>query len=100
MIDLVDAAIGAAGLGIVGAAAGLRSILKSRRDERAQVIAMGAGLGIEHVPGEDFDDFRREVVIARDRRAKLADMRWQEEEQVRLHANGITRVRDAKGRFV
>jgi hypothetical protein len=100
MIDMVDAAIGAAGLGIVGSAAALRSIFKARRDERAQVIAMGAGLGIEHVPGEDFARFRQEVVIARDRRAKLADMRWQEAEQVRLHANGITRVRDEKGRFV
>lgn len=71
MIELVDAAIGAAGAGAVAVVAGLiRSrASKARRDERAQVIAMGEGMGIEYVPGEDFDAYRGRVVIRRDKRA-------------------------------
>lgn len=85
MIDLVDAAMGAAGLGIVGAAAALRSALRSRREERSQVIAMGEGMGIEYVPGETFEYYRDRVIRRRD---QLADKEAQRRE------------RDAKGRFV
>jgi hypothetical protein len=85
MIELVDAAIGAATAGVVAAVAGFirsRSV-KARSDERAQVIAMGEGMGIEYVPGEDFDAYRGRVVIRRDKRS------------MRLEA---ARVRDEEGK--
>lgn len=85
MIEFVDAAIGAACVGVVAAAAGLRRFLKARRDERAQVIAMGEGMGIEYVPGEDFDWYRNRVVDRRDELAKK---------------EAAKRERDAKGRFL
>jgi hypothetical protein len=71
MIELVDTAIGAAGAGVLAAVAGfIRSrAAKVRSDERAQVIAMGDGMGIEYVPGEDFDAYRGRVVIRRDKRS-------------------------------
>jgi hypothetical protein len=90
MIELVDAAVGAAGAGVVAAVAGfIRSrAAKARRDERAQVIAMGEGMGIEYVPGEDFGRYRRLVCAARD------DMALAETGK-RLRE----RKRDEKGRF-
>lgn len=84
MIELAHAAIGAAGVGVVAAAAGVRRFLKTRRDERAQVVAMGEGMGIEYVPGEDFDYYRDRVIRRRD---DLADKEARKRE------------RDEKGRF-
>jgi hypothetical protein len=69
MIEREDAAIGAAGAGVVAAVAGLRWGLRRRSDERAQLIAMGDGMGIEYVPGESLPEYRRRVVIRRDGRA-------------------------------
>lgn len=97
MIEFVDAALGAAGVGVVAAAAGIRRYLKARRDERAQVIAMGEGMGIEYVPGEDFDEFRKDVCRARNSRANAAHRKWLEETEREQKAE---RARDAKGRFV
>ncbi|WP_438029119.1 hypothetical protein [Sorangium sp. So ce233] len=85
VIELVDAAIGAAGVGVVAAAAGVRRFLKTRRDERAQVIAMGEGMDIEYVPGEELEYYRDRVIRRRD---ALADKEARKRE------------RDEKGRFV
>jgi hypothetical protein len=41
-------------------------------DERAQLIAMGEGYGIEHVPGEELHGYRVRVINERDRRAEKA----------------------------
>lgn len=84
MIELVDAAIGAAGAGVVAVVAGvIRSrATKARSDERAQLIAMGEGMDIGYVPGEDIEDYRRRVVIRRDKRAtrtEAARVRAEEE---------------------
>jgi hypothetical protein len=102
MIEFVDAAIGAAGAGVVAAVAGfIRSrSAKARSDERAQVIAMGDGFGIEYVPGEDFDEFRRDVVRARDRRAAVASKRLHEAEERERDEAARVRRRDEKGRFL
>lgn len=43
-----------------------------RRDEDAQTIAMGEGMGIEYIPGEDIDLYRTKVVVERDRRVRRA----------------------------
>ncbi len=93
MIELVDAAIGAAGASLVAAVAGF---IQSRRfkalsDERAQLIALGASYGVEYVPGEDIDGFRRRVSRERDERTDEARREWLAEQP---------RRRDAKGRFV
>lgn len=87
MIELVDAAIGAAGAGVVAVVAWLlRSRAdKARSDERAQVIAMGEGMGIEYVPGEDFYAYRNRLVIRRDKRAmRLEAARVSAEEERRV----------------
>jgi hypothetical protein len=90
VIELVDIALGAAGIGVVSAVAVARKIrsLKDRRDERAQLIAMGEGMGIEYVPGEDIEGrwgYRARVIERRDEIAKR---------------NAAKRERDEKGRFV
>lgn len=94
MIEVIAVALGAAGL--VGAPAAVAVVrrLRSARDERAQVIAMGEGMGIEYVPGEDFDGYRADVVRERDRRARVASEKWHAEERE------AGRRRDAKGRFL
>lgn len=88
MIELVDAAIGAAGVGAVGAVVAVRRFMASRRaelarrqDERAQVIAIGYGMGIEYVPGEYWDNFVNTVRIERDKRAEVAHRAWKDEQE-------------------
>lgn len=63
---------GSAGLASWGLL-GLRDVRRraqERRDEKAQLIAMGDALGIEYVPGEDTFNYRLKVIIERDRRAE------------------------------
>lgn len=90
----IGIALAAASVGAVSLAFSLRRRAQADRDERAQVIAMGEGMGIEYVPGEDFDAFRAAVVVARDRRAWIADVRWQEAERVRFRQGKVVRVHE------
>ena len=65
------------GLASGGAAAIVGVILvglaaRRRRREEASLERDGALLGIERVPGEDIDSYRREVIIERDRRVRAA----------------------------
>jgi hypothetical protein len=100
MIELVDAAIGAAGAGVVAAVAGfIRSRAgKARRDERAELIALGASYGVEHVPGENTDSFRARVINERDERIKVERQRWIEAERDREDER--RRKAFEKGRFL
>lgn len=94
MIEIIGVAAGAAGVGFFSALVAMRGRAKAQRDERSQVIAMGEGMGIEYVPGEDFDEYRKDVVRERDRRARLRSQHWLDEERE------AGRRRDAKGRFI
>lgn len=97
MIEFVYAAIGAVGAGALSALVSRRGRRKAERDERAVVIAMGLEYGIEYVPGEDFNEFRKDVVRARDARARAAQDKWFDESR---REQNVARARDAKGRFV
>ncbi len=94
MIEVIGLAASSAAFGFFSAVTLLRRRAQAQRDERAQVIAMGEGMGIEYVPGEDFDEYRADVVRERDRRARERSERWLSEERE------AWRRRDAKGRFV
>jgi hypothetical protein len=94
MIEFIGATASAGMFGFFSAVVLLRRRARAQQDERAQVIAMGEGMGIEYVPGEDFDEYRAEVVRERDRRSRAASAKFLAEER----ESG--RRRDAKGRFL
>ena len=60
------------GAGLVYSWRDLKRRRKARADEEAQLIAMGEGMSIEYVPGEDIDKYRWKVIGERDRRAEKA----------------------------
>lgn len=88
MLEFVVTALGAAGIGAAAAVATVRRRMNNRRDELAQLIAMGEGMGIEYVPGEDIEGrwgYRARVIERRDELSKKA---------------AAKRDRDERGRFV